>query len=451
MPLAGGAADKYGGRYEGLWTISRMADVMAERAESIYLEPPGEEGEGVEFRILVGGVREFHQVKRQRGGNWTQGALNGEAVLANFYKKLGDPEARCVFVSADSAAHLRELGERARDAGSWPQFDRHFLEAKDWRERFGTLRSLWNDPDPAEAFDRLRRIHVNTMDEESIRLDAEVRIEPVVEGDPSVVAAVLAQFALDNLHKELRAYDIWAYLEAKGHGRRNWAHDSRVLANMDAQNDRYLTGLREGLVGRSIILRGEASEALNLLTGEDAEKARGVMLAGEAGVGKSGAVLQVVEGLKERGVPLLAFRVDRLTPTTLPEGIGEQIGLPGSPASVLAAVAGERECVLVIDQLDAVSLASGRNPELFEVARDVIRQADAYPRMRLLLSCRRIDLDNDHRLRDLTREGASRRLSTSGACRKPRSGRRFQTWDWTGACWPRDRFGCYLCRCTCAC
>jgi hypothetical protein len=89
----------------------------------------------------------------------------------------------------------------------------------------------------------------------------------------------------------------------------------------------------------------------------------------------------------------------------LPDHLGKQIGLPGSPASVLAAVAGERECVLVIDQLDAVSLASGRNPELFEVVKEMIRKAEAYPLMHLLLSCRKIDLDNDRRLRGLTREG----------------------------------------------
>jgi hypothetical protein len=74
--------------------------------------------------------------------------------------------------------------------------------------------------------------------------------------------------------------------------------------------------------------------------------------------------------------------------------------------------------MLVIDQLDAVSLASDRNPELFEVLKDIIRQADAYPRMRLLLTRRRVDLDNDYRLRTLTREGALRRLSTQGGCPK---------------------------------
>lgn len=406
MPLSGGAADKYGGRYEGLWTISCMADVMAERVDSIRLEPPGEEGKGVEFWVRQGGALEYHQVKRQRGrGSWTLSALNAEAVLSNFFEKLNDLQARCVFVSADSASELGELADRAGKAGSWQEFDREFLDSDEWRQHFGKLRKLWGNPDPAEAFDRLRRVRVRTLDEESLRSFAEVRLEPLVEGDTSSVAAELAQFALESVYQELTAYDIWARLTERGYGRRDWANDTRVLANVETQNGRYLDGLREELVGGTVIPREEAAQALNLLIGEAADGTRGVLLAGEAGVGKSGVVLQVVEGLRERGVPYLAFRVDRLESTTLPEGIGEQVGLPGSPASVLAAVAQERDCVLVIDQLDAVSLASGRNPELFEVVRDIIRQADAQPGTRVLLACRRIDLDNDHRLRSLTRVG----------------------------------------------
>jgi hypothetical protein len=163
MPLSGGAADKYGGRYEGLWTISCMANVMAEHADSMRLEPPGEEGKGVEFWIRKGGVREYHQVKRQRGrgGNWTLSALDGEAVLTNFFDKLNDPDARCVFVSADSASELGELAERARDAGSWTEFDRHFFEAGEWRQRFGKLRDRWGNPEPEVAFHRLRRVRVS--------------------------------------------------------------------------------------------------------------------------------------------------------------------------------------------------------------------------------------------------------------------------------------------------
>ena len=59
-------------------------------------------------------------------------------------------------------------------------------------------------------------------------------------------------------------------------------------------------------------------------------------------------------------------------------------------------------CVLVIDQLDALSLASGRNTELFECVYEIVRQAQVHPNMRILLACRKFDLENDHRLRRLT-------------------------------------------------
>lgn len=53
MLLPGGAADKFGNRYEGLWTVACMLDVIDELSDSIRLEPPGPEGEGVEFRSDV--------------------------------------------------------------------------------------------------------------------------------------------------------------------------------------------------------------------------------------------------------------------------------------------------------------------------------------------------------------------------------------------------------------
>jgi len=65
MPLPGGAAEKFGNRYEGRWTVACLLDVMDERADSVRLEPPGLEGQGVEFWITKRGIREYHQVKRQ--------------------------------------------------------------------------------------------------------------------------------------------------------------------------------------------------------------------------------------------------------------------------------------------------------------------------------------------------------------------------------------------------
>jgi hypothetical protein len=69
MPLPGGATDKFGNRYEGRWTVMCMIDVLDEEADAIRLEPPGVEGEGIEFWVRRGEARAYHQVKRQHSAS----------------------------------------------------------------------------------------------------------------------------------------------------------------------------------------------------------------------------------------------------------------------------------------------------------------------------------------------------------------------------------------------
>ena len=112
-------------------------------------------------------------------------------------------------------------------------------------------------------------------------------------------------------------------------------------------------------------------------------------------------LLQVAEAFRKQGRPLLAFRVDRLVPTHLPDDVGKQLALPSSPANVLKSIAQGRECLLIIDQLDSVSQTSGRNPWFFDCIFEIIKQALNYPEIRILLACRKFDLENDNRLRSL--------------------------------------------------
>ena len=206
--------------------------------------------------------------------------------------------------------------------------------------------------------------------------------------------------ASERVHCELTARDIWNHLESRGLGRCQWDKDPHVLSAIENTNQRYLNLLRNQAIGHTVLPQVEVQSVHERLK-EPAAK-DGVLLTGEAGVGKSGVMLQVVEGLRKAGTPVLAFRADRLEPTQLPDDVGEQIGLPGSPANVLGAVAQGGHCVLVIDQLDALSLASGRNSDLFDCVHEIIHQAQAHSNMRILLACRKFDLDNDFRLRQLT-------------------------------------------------
>jgi hypothetical protein len=84
VPLPGGSSDKYGNRYEDRWAAQCAFDILRERASAIRIEPPGPEGDGVEFWVDYPDRREYHQVKRQltREGRWTLGALQSVGVLA---------------------------------------------------------------------------------------------------------------------------------------------------------------------------------------------------------------------------------------------------------------------------------------------------------------------------------------------------------------------------------
>jgi hypothetical protein len=406
MPLPGGATDKFGNRYEAHWTVNCMIDVMDERVDAIRLEPPGVEGEGIEFWVRRGDKREYHQVKRQHSasGRWTLADLGHEHVLAHFRDKLYDPEAACIFVSSHAAYQLEELADRSRKAVSWEEFEQVFMKSDAQSSAFNDLCRRWGDCSGQDAFEALKRVRVETVGEDTLRTFVESRLAALVEGDSATVADILAQLALDAVHQELTAYDIWHHLESRGFRRRQWGKDPHILAAVKTANERYLSPLRDAAIAGEVIPRGEVQTVLDMLTSP--ERTRGVLQIGEAGVGKSGVILQVVESLQNQGIPLIAFRVDRLEPTLLPSDVGRQLdrGLPDSPANVLAAIAQGRDCVLVIDQLDATSLASGRHPQFFDCVSEILQQAQAHPRMRLLLACRKFDVDNDSRLRRLSGE-----------------------------------------------
>ena len=378
-----------------------LLDVMDDKADSIRLEPPGPEEQGFEFWTTKQGIKKYYQVKRQHFiGHWTLHTLAKEGVLANFTTKLQDPKAHCVFVSANSAGQLAELSDRAIRSASWEEFNATFLSADQPRKNFDLVRHSQTGVPEQEIYERLKRVDIITIDESTLLTVIESRASTLVDENAATVVDVLAEMASDGVHHELTAHDIWNHLESRGFSRRHWDKDPHVLKAVEEVNQRYLSLLREQAIDRTVLPRQEVQTVHGLLK-ESSGKA-GVLVTGEAGIGKSGVMLQVIEELLDAGTPVVAFRADRLEFTLLPDKVGQQIGLPGSPANVLAAVAQGRYCVLVIDQLDALSFASGRNTELFDCVYEIVRQAQAHPNMRILLACRKFDLDNDHRLRLLT-------------------------------------------------
>jgi hypothetical protein len=421
MPRSGGTAAKFGDRYEGQWTVFCLTDVLLGEAVSIRPEAPGEDG--FEFWLQrPSGHREFHQTKRQLSGagHWTLAELQAAGVLNSIKSKLSeDTEASCHFASVVTANELRELSERADGAVSFTEFQSEFLAtSSDVQRRFDLLCGYWETPTQT-AFTWLKRVQVRTVDEVTLRSFIRGRLASVVAGaEPGTITDVLAQYVLANLEQELTEHHIWTHLRSRGLRPREWSRDISVVQSVAGVTERFLGQLRREVIpsrnGPIIVPRDETKTAVEHIVGPGAKS--GVLLSGTAGVGKSGVLLQVTDAVASLGWPILAFRADRFDdPYLTADQLGIKLGLPGSPAAVLAAIAHGDDCLLVIDQLDAVSLASGRAAQLFDCIEEMLQQVRGFPKMRVLLACRAFDLENDHRLHQLTdRDGIAQGVPVQG-------------------------------------
>jgi hypothetical protein len=405
VPPAGGTAAKLGLRYELLWTVGVLAEILGGRSQLIRLEPPLLEGEGVEFWLEQDGARQYHQAKRQTTrGSWSLASLASEGVLRAAWTQLQDGTATFVFVSRDSAEELADLIERARAAIDLAEFRREFAADQRTPRSFARAHAAFSAaaaPAPVaedETLAVLKRISVRTLDEESLAVMVANRLEMFIQGEPVVVAALLKDVALKRVNERLDAVSLWMELRSAGFDRRGWVGDTSTLALVEQVNAEYLSELRTETLLEPIE-RPERDEILNQLA---FGTRKNVLAVGGAGVGKSGVLLQLADVLARDGLPFLAFRMDRRSPTGSPTKLGEELGFAGSPVNVLAAVANERASVLLIDQLDAVSSASGRAPEFFTCVEQLLAQAREHQNMRVLLACRRVDAENDPRLRALT-------------------------------------------------
>jgi hypothetical protein len=389
VPLSGGPSDKAGNSYERRWAVLALTDVLRGRFESIRFEVPGPAGDGFEFRVRSAGQSEWHQVKRQRsGGDWSIAALRAEGVLQRWPAKLLAGE-RCVFVSGTGARELKELVVRAVQAASWEEFSAHFLRGES-NPAFLGLRQAWHCSGQ-EVYRALRQVDVHIIDESQLTARVADRLQLLVAGEPDLAAAFLERLVDDSVHQELTAADIWDRLAGQGFAPRNLSEDAAIVRAVAESGNSLVARQRALYIGGHVLPRQEAGIAFKHLA--DGNR---VLLAGAAGSGKSVVVSQVIRRARADSWPVLALSADDI-PGSVETALewGGALGMPDSPVTVLAGLSHGSEGLLVIDQVEAVGSVSGRHPERRKLVEELLRQALSYPEIRVLVACRKFDLDHD--------------------------------------------------------
>lgn len=124
------------------------------------------------------------------------------------------------------------------------------------------------------------------------------------------------------------------------------------------------------------------------------------MLLDQAGMGKTVVMRDVLEELEENGSPVLAIKVDQqLSGVTCADDLPAKLQIPETlERTVRRLTRHYGPVVVLIDQIDALSLSLARDQAALNVVLDLIARLRLIPDVRILVSCRKFDYDNDPRL-----------------------------------------------------
>ena len=370
--------------------------------EEIRIEDPGVEK--AEFVVTIGSRRELHQAKRSHpNGKWSLASLGGDGLLQSIGKQLAGNEDRFVFASGSDAHELAELCQAASNSESTEEFERVFVAAQGRKRSLEKLLGYWSC-DLVTAVDRLKRLDVHTIGERDLEQSVLRGIQALFLGNTEKVKAELLSIVEDSVHETWTRRAFVDELARRGYSLRHLPSPQHAGVALETATSQYLKGVRSRLIQKQLVPRAATGSLISRLEDTPTDS----VLTGKAGSGKTACVVEVADRLREKGLPVLAFRLDRVpfSSVTTTAALGRHLGLEESPALVLtaAAEAAGRPGVLIIDQLDAVSTMSGRNSGAFDLVEQLLHEARGI-RSRAVIHtvvvCRAFDWEHDSRLRQL--------------------------------------------------
>ncbi len=405
---SGGVADKLGNKYELAWAIWHALRCIQDERRSLALEEIDPElADGSEFTYIdEHGDISVTQVKRQNNitDHWTIAALRGRGVLAAAARHVAAGR-QFHFNSMTPSAALRVMADLSRQSADVQQFLTHQLTPQ-LRATFDELTAANVFGSAEAAWQTLRGIWIDIAVEERVVATNAMLAEVMLEGATGdLMAVAVGAVLLDNLRRRMTRRELLLALARNGIAPRDFAakrtcHEQVVAAT------RSWRGTIERELLSPPIERQEAGALFDLMPTTPV-----ALVVGAGGGGKSAVLYQAARELEAQGAEILAFRLDRRGAFGSTLELGTQLGLSRSPVAELRLAADGRDAFLIIDQLDAVSLASGRLSERYDVIADLIQEATAIDGIRVILACRLFDVENDYRIRKLDARADVERLA----------------------------------------
>lgn len=143
--------------------------------------------------------------------------------------------------------------------------------------------------------------------------------------------------------------------------------------------------------------REETSQIVDWILHGDPKQCLG-MLVDQAGSGKTVVMRHVRQHLIGAGVSVLAIKADALQNLVSRQGLSAWLKLREPVEDCVRQLAEDTPVVVLIDQLDALSLSLSRDRTALDILLDTVARLRQIEHVRIVASCRIFDLRNDPRL-----------------------------------------------------
>ena len=126
------------------------------------------------------------------------------------------------------------------------------------------------------------------------------------------------------------------------------------------------------------------------------------ILLDQAGMGKSVVLHDVLSELEKQQIVTLAIKADRqLSNIDALRDIQISLGLPQPVQEIVGQLARLGQVVVIIDQIDALSLSLAHDQKALDIALDLVARLRHIPNVKIILSCRIFDYNSDIRLKNI--------------------------------------------------
>mgnify|MGYP001809711771 CR=1 FL=1 len=427
--MSGGVSSKAGNNYEAFWGIDKICQILISNKDacSIYFENPTSGNNGFEFEVEEDEKTYFYQAK-DYNQKWTIGKLISENIIKNFYDKMSlDKNYNCVFCTS-SDCDMEYYIEKAKssinlqifiDTVAKTQQDKlndlyshifdlikpedlniefpiNFSDNDD--EKLRTEKSELNKKVYDTTYDLLKRTKVIKKSTTALIEDISRSINTIFKiSDNSKIEEGLFHFYnTEYCHKYTKA-DLFRIFKDKGYEFKDHAQDNSLIKKIEENNLDFVENT-DLFYQKFSIEREDTNQIFSELL-ENNEK-KYLFITGDAGYGKSIILKEVINKCIEEKLNVISFDIKNYQLTSL-DNLGDILySKKASPVEVLKDIAQNNKAVIFIDQLDSLSAVSGRHIENWNVINKLLKESIKYQNIKVVLACRKFDLEKDTRLRE---------------------------------------------------